>query len=57
MLKTIRNHAKKTQQEIRIIEGANHTRIWVGEKYTTLARHTEIPNNDAKSIYKQLGIN
>ena len=51
ILKTIAHYAKKTNQE-----GANHTRIWVGDRYTTIARHSEIDDLMAQKIYKQIGI-
>ncbi|OIR95554.1 toxin HicA, partial [Corynebacterium diphtheriae] len=36
ILKNIADFAKRTGQKLTIIEGGNHTRIWVGEKYTTV---------------------
>ena len=47
---------KKTNQKLVIKEGANHTRIWVGDRYTTIARHSEIDDLMAQKIYKQIGI-
>ncbi|MFC2263230.1 toxin HicA [Corynebacterium matruchotii] len=56
ILKTIAHYAKKTNQKLVIKEGANHTRIWVGDRYTTIARHSEIDDLMAQKIYKQIGI-
>ena len=56
MLKAIRTYAKEQGLELRIQEGANHTRVWVGEKYATLPRHTEIPDRFAKVILAQIGV-
>lgn len=56
VLKAIRTHAKEHGLDVRIQEGANHTRVWVGEKYTTLPRHTEIPDRFAKVILAQIGV-
>ena len=56
LLKTIKKYAKETGQNYKQTEGGNHTKIWVGENYTTLPRHNEIPDIVAKKLYKQLGI-
>nr|WP_211579714.1 toxin HicA [Mobiluncus mulieris] len=49
-------HAQDNGLNMRVTEGKNHTRIWIGDKYTTIPRHTEIPNQFAKAILKQIGI-
>ncbi|MCQ4618472.1 toxin HicA [Corynebacterium sp. CCUG 59401] len=56
ILRAIAQYAKDTGQELVIKEGANHTRIWVGDKYTTLGRHKEIDDLMADKIYKQIGV-
>lgn len=55
LLKTIKKYAKTTGQNYTETEGANHTKIWVGDNYTTIPRHNEIPNTFAKKILKDLG--
>ncbi|MFH0412242.1 toxin HicA [Corynebacterium sp. L4756] len=56
ILKKISQYAKDTNQEITIKEGATHTRLWVGERYTTIPRHAEIANRLAEKIYNQIGM-
>lgn len=56
LLKNIAQYAKATEQELTVKEGANHTRLWVGERYTTIPRHSEIANRLAENIYKQIGM-
>ncbi|MCP1388655.1 toxin HicA [Corynebacterium sp. TA-R-1] len=55
-MKKIARFAKATGQELKIKEGASHTRVWVGTEYTTVPRHSEIPNKLAAKIYKQVGM-
>lgn len=56
IVRAIRRHARKHDLEVRFVEGGNHTRIWVGDRYTTLPRHREIDDKVAKVIYKQIGV-
>ncbi|EEJ54462.1 hypothetical protein HMPREF0578_0826 [Mobiluncus mulieris 28-1] len=56
LIKTLSKHAQDNGLNMRVTEGKNHTRIWIGDKYTTIPRHTEIPNQFAKAILKQIGI-
>ena len=56
ILKKIANYAKQTEQTLTLKEGRNHTRIWVGDRYTTVGRHNEIDNLMARKIYKQIGM-
>lgn len=56
IIKQIKHHAKQNNKPIKILEGGNHARIWIGDRYTTLPRHTEIPDNFAKKILKQIGV-
>lgn len=56
ILKQLKAYAKQHDLPMKIVEGGNHTRIWVGEKYTTLPRHNEIDNKFARNIYKQIGM-
>ncbi|RSZ65521.1 toxin HicA [Corynebacterium hylobatis] len=56
VLKAIRTYAREQGLEMRIQEGANHTRVWVGDRYTTLPRHSEIPDRFATVILAQIGV-
>ncbi len=56
ILKAIRRHAKAIDEEVRVVEGGNHTRVWIGDRYTTIGRHREIPDLAARKIYRQLGM-
>lgn len=38
-------------------EGAKHTKVYLNGKQTTITRHTEIKENVAKAIIKQLNAN
>ncbi|MDV8000778.1 toxin HicA [Rhodococcus sp. IEGM 1408] len=56
LLKAIRRHAREQSAEVRIVEGGNHTRVWVGERYATIPRHREIDDKVARAILKQIGV-
>lgn len=56
ILKNIASYAKRTGQTLTLKEGGNHTRIWVGDRYTTVGRHNEIDDLMARKIYKQIGM-
>ncbi len=36
LMKRLRNVAKERDLEFAEVEGANHTRVWVGKAYTTV---------------------
>lgn len=55
ILRRIRALAKATDETFRTEEGGNHTRVWVGDRYTTVPRHREIPDNFARKILRQIG--
>lgn len=57
LLKTIANWAKANGYAFTTKEGGRHTKITVGDKRTVIPRHSEIAENTAKNILKQLGIN
>lgn len=42
--------------EYREVEGGNHTKVWIGDQQTVVARHTEINELTAKSILKHMGV-
>ncbi|APT93767.1 toxin HicA [Corynebacterium phocae] len=56
ILRNIADYAKRTGRSLTIKEDSNHTRIWVGDRYTTVGRHNEIDNLMARIIYKQIGM-
>lgn len=56
VLKAIKSHARDNGLDIRVEEGKNHTRVWVGDRYTTIPRHSEIPDRFARAILKQIGV-
>lgn len=56
LLKEIRTFAKASSQPITEVEGANHTRVEVGDKRTVVARHREINELTVKAIRRQLGM-
>jgi mRNA interferase HicA len=40
----------------RFEEGTKHTKVYLGTRRTIMPRHSEIPDNLAKAILKQLGV-
>lgn len=53
-IKKIQKAAKAAGLEFELTELTNHTGIRVGNKKTTIGRHSEIPNLMAQKIFKQL---
>lgn len=37
-------------------EGGNHTKVWVGDRQTVVARHAEINDITARVILKHMGV-
>ena len=56
LMNQIRTYAAQHGLEVRVVEGRNHTRVWVGDQYTTIPRHREIPDGFARKILKQIGV-
>lgn len=56
LLKTIRTAAGAADLEYSTTEGANHTKVTVGTKTTTVGRHNEIADLMAEKIFKQLEV-
>jgi len=54
-MKHLQKAAKDRGVEFVEKEGANHTRVWVGENNTTVPRHSEIDDLLARKIMKQIG--
>lgn len=55
IMRRIRRQAKARGEDLRIEEGRNHTKVWIGECYTTVPRHREIPDRFATEILRQIG--
>ncbi|OMH30670.1 type II toxin-antitoxin system HicA family toxin [Tersicoccus sp. Bi-70] len=56
LLKEIDEFAKSRGVVAQITEGGSHTKFRVGENTTTVPRHSEIGENLAKAIRKQIGM-
>jgi hypothetical protein len=54
LIKRINKIAKTKQQTAVFTEGASHTHIKLGDKQTTLPRHSEINEFTARGILKYL---
>ena len=57
ILAQMARYAKEQNVEMTVKEGSSHTRIWIGQRYTTLPRHKEIPDPFARKILRDVGIN
>lgn len=55
IMRRIRRQAKARGEDLHIEEGRNHTKVWIGERYTTVPRHREIPDRFATEILRQIG--
>lgn len=55
-MKALKSQAKASGLVYREEEGANHTKVWVGDKQTVVARHTEINEITARAILKYMGV-
>lgn len=53
-MKKINQIAKEQGEEVATREGGKHTVVSVGDKRTTVPRHTEINERTAQSIIKYL---
>ena len=56
LLKALRAQAKASGLHNREEEGANHTKVWIGDEQTVVPRHTEINEITAKAILKHMGV-
>lgn len=54
LLKKVIRAAKAKGLNLEMREGGSHTRLRVGNTYTTIGRHNEIPERTAEKILKQL---
>lgn len=55
-MKALKSQAKASGLVYREEEGANHTKVWIGDKQTVVARHTEINEITARAILKYMGV-
>lgn len=55
-MKMLRDYAKTTGQTITETEGGSHTKVTVGDKQSTVPRHSEINEITARAILKQMGV-
>lgn len=55
LLKELMNFARDQGIEPEITEGANHTKIRIGDRRTVIPRHAEITETTARAIRKQAG--
>lgn len=55
LMKNLERVAKDRNEEFTVKEGGNHTRVWIGDKNTTVPRHNEIDDLLVKKIMKQIG--
>ena len=44
------------EQGVEIVHGAKHTKLYYGNRRSTMSRQTEIPDLHAGNIKKQLGL-
>jgi mRNA interferase HicA len=46
--------ARRIGAQVSMVEGANHTKVWIGGVYFTIPRHREIPERLGRKIIKDL---
>ena len=56
LMKILQDHAKATGQDMIVTEGANHTKVTIDDRATTVPRHNEINELTARGILKQMGV-
>lgn len=54
LLRTLRRLAVERDLELRMVEGARHTKIFLGDRQTVIPRHAEINEITAQKIIKHL---
>ena len=55
LIKTLKQIAKERGVEYSEVEGGNHTKVFIGDIQTVVARHSEINEITAQSIIKHCG--
>jgi mRNA interferase HicA len=56
LMKTLRASARSRGLEMSELEGGKHTKVMIGEVWTTIPRHREINEHTAKAILDHLGV-
>lgn len=56
LIKDIRRFARSRGLNMHMTEGANHTKVRVGERNSVIPRHSEINELTTRSIRPQLGM-
>jgi mRNA interferase HicA len=56
LMKQLADYAKTNGLDITTVEGASHTKVKIGDKQTTVPRHSEVNDLTAKAILKQIGV-
>jgi len=55
-MKELARHAHALGLPLDVTEGANHTKVRIGDLRTTVPRHREINEVTARAILKQMGV-
>ena len=55
LMRKLRDIARDQGQELQVTEGGRHTKVRIGERQTTVPRHTEINEHTARGIIKHMG--
>ncbi len=53
-MKRLSDLARTRGVELRVVEGAHHTKVWVGDRFTAVPRHWEINERLAQAILKEV---
>jgi hypothetical protein len=54
LMKALKAIAKELGEEYADKEGGNHTKVWIGGRQTTVARHNEINEITAQATLKHM---
>jgi mRNA interferase HicA len=55
LLKQLARIAKERGEQLEQVEGGNHTKVKIGDQWTTVPRHSEIDDRLVRKIMKQIG--
>ncbi|MGL5859591.1 MAG: type II toxin-antitoxin system HicA family toxin [Angustibacter sp.] len=56
LMKQLAKQAKAEGVELEVAEGGNHTRVKIGDRRSTVPRHSEVNELTAKAILRQMGV-
>lgn len=56
LMKRLAHAAREQHPELVTREGANHTRVEIGDRRSVVPRHTEINEITANAILEQMGV-